>query len=70
MIKRNGNKVWQWSDDYDFLTALQNITVKKGEVIACAAEWIPKSTGDYTVEAYFLGEGSKPVATGEFKVIR
>lgn len=70
VIKRNGNKVWQWSDDYDFLTALQNITVKKGEVIACAAEWIPKSTGDYTVEAYFLGEGSKPVATGEFKVIR
>lgn len=70
VIKKNGTKVWQWSDDYSFLTVMQDVTIKEGEVVACAAQWTPKTTGDYTVEAYFLGEGNKPVATGEFKVRR
>lgn len=70
VIKKNGSRIWQWSDDYSFLTVMQNVTIKEGEVIACAAEWTPESTGDYTVEAYFLGEGKKPVSTGEFEVRR
>ena len=70
VVKKDGNQVWRWSNGKGFTMQMGTITFKPGEVLGCAEKWTPSSTGNYIVEAYFLGENTNPVVTREFRVIR
>ncbi|MDW7675888.1 MAG: BsuPI-related putative proteinase inhibitor [Bacillota bacterium] len=66
IIRKDGRKVWQWSEDYDYIGTEMQVIFKPGDNITLAASWKPEATGKYTVEAYFLGESNRPVGLGEF----
>lgn len=69
VVKKDGKKVWRWSDDYSFITVMQNLTIEPGERETYTADWVCEESGDYTVEAYFMGKSTtKPVLVKEFTV--
>lgn len=69
IVKKDGKKLWQWSDNYSFLTVMGTIKIAVGESVAYGASWKPEKEGSYTVEAYFIGESStNPVAVEKFEV--
>jgi hypothetical protein len=71
VVKKDGKKVWRWSDDYDFITVIQNVTFEPGKKESYAARWVADDPGNYTVEAYFMGKSTtKPVLTKNFTVLR
>ena len=69
VISRNGQKVWQWSDDYSFIQATQQLVFNPGDALSAAVDWQPNTIGTYKVEAFFFGESDKPVAIQEFTVV-
>ena len=69
VISRNGQKIWQWSDDYSFIQAKQQLVFSPGDAIHTAVAWYPNTIGTYKVEAFFFGESDKPVASQEFAVV-
>lgn len=71
VVKKDGKKVWRWSDDYDFITVIQNVTFEPGKKETYTAQWTPVDPGNYTVEAYFMGQSStKPVLAKNFTVLK
>ncbi|MGI6227038.1 MAG: BsuPI-related putative proteinase inhibitor [Peptococcales bacterium] len=71
VIKKDGKKVWRWSDDYSFITVIQNLTFTPGQKETYAAEWVTTDPGTYTLEAYFMGNSTTtPVLTKEFTVLK
>jgi len=70
VVKKDGKKVWRWSDDYDFITVIQNVIFEPGKKETYTAQWVAQEPGNYTVEAYFMGRStSEPVLTKNFKVL-
>lgn len=70
IVKKDGKKVWQWSEDKNFIAVIQNINFKAHESIYYSEAWKPAEIGNYTVEAYFFGDSKKnPVASKKFKVV-
>lgn len=70
IVKKDGKKVWQWSDGIDFISVIQNIVFEPEDKETYSIDWEPEKTGKYTVEAYFMGESrTQPVATKEFWVL-
>lgn len=70
IVKKDGKKVWQWSDDYSFIQVIQNVNIKDGQTLYYTESWKPEEVGLYTVEAYFMGESTEePVAVKRFRVV-
>lgn len=71
IVKKDGKKVWRWSDDYNFITVIQNLIIAPGEKQTYTADWVSTGPGTYTVEGYFMGKSATtPVVVKEFKVLK
>lgn len=76
VVTREGQEIWRWSRDMMFIQAFHKLVIKAGKTQFYKAGWDYKTlqgervpSGDYVLQAYFLGVSrTEPAAQREFRV--